>query len=90
MYISVSAQSVTLDGRVSAITLQINPLLYDAVYEGSVSLRTRAVSSTILHAMYGTGSSVEVRVNDRGLVELRIHSVESPGEILSLSYYVML
>ena len=70
---------MTFDGIVSSLNLQINPLLHPAVYEASVSLRTRSVSSTVVHAKYGTAGEVEVRITDGGFLELRIYTRENSG-----------
>ena len=73
------AQSVMFDGIVSSVNLQINPLLHPAVYKASVSLRTRSVSSTVVHVQYGTADEVEVRITDGGILELRFYTRENSG-----------
>ena len=70
---------MTFDGIVSSVNLQINPLLHPAVYEASVSLRTRSVSSTVVHVQYEKAGEVEVRINDGGFLELRVYTKENSG-----------
>lgn len=65
---------MTLDGLTSAVTIDLDPNLHPAVLVGAVRLRTRAVGTTLLHAMYTPSLAFSIGIDLQGYLMLSITS----------------